>query len=122
MPLSSNGCPARSSAPLARLVMSELTTISVIGVLTSLSWLRKRSTIGNLPRGTRYADFIQNPSKGLVTALIDEICFIQYVAVQPGTTMRAGYPFQCGSGASFICHAISVFSSIAFHTGSDFLK
>ena len=29
-------------------------------------------------------------------------CFIQYVPVQPGTTRRAGAPFQCGSGAPFI--------------------
>ena len=72
------------------LVISELTTISVIGVLASVSWLMKRSTSGNLPRGMRYADLTQNPSKGLLTALIDVRCFIQYVPVHPGTTMRAG--------------------------------
>ena len=63
--------------PLETLVMIELTTISVIGVLTSVSWEMKRSTTGNFPRGMRYADLTQKPSKGLVTALIDVNCFIQ---------------------------------------------
>ena len=36
--------------------------------------------------------------------------------------MRAGKPFQCGSGSPFISHAISVFSSSAFQTGMLFTK
>src|SRR6266436_75541 len=102
MPLTSNGRPAGSDCALATLVISELTTISVIGVLTSVSWLMNRSISGNLPRGMRYADFTQKPSNGFVIALIDVSCFIQYVAVQPGTTMRAGKPFQCGRASPFI--------------------
>src|SRR5439155_9038861 len=74
------------------------------------------------PRGMRYADFTQNPSNGFVTALIDVTCFIQYVPVQPGTTIRAGKPFQCGSGAPFISYATKVFSSSAFHAGIDLTK
>ena len=102
MPLMSSGRPADTDSPLVMLVISELTTISVIGVLTSVSWVTKRSISGNFPRGMRYADFTQNPSNGFVTALIDVTCFIQYVPVQPGTTILAGKPFQCGSGAPFI--------------------
>ena len=36
--------------------------------------------------------------------------------------MRAGAPFQCGSGSPFISQAISVFSSIAFQAGMLFTK
>ena len=57
-----------------------------------------------------------------MTAWIEVTCFIQYVAVQPGTTTRSGYPFQCGSAAPFISYASIVFSSTAFHTGTLFTK
>ena len=61
-------------------VMSELTTISVIGVDASFSCVRKRSANANLPFGTRYAVFIQNVASGLSSASIDVSIFIQYVA------------------------------------------
>src|SRR5437899_8741051 len=102
--------PVFTLAPSRWLVITELTTISVIGVLAAFSWLMKRSRSGNLPTGTRYAGFIQNPPCGLVNELIAMTCFIQYVPVQPGTTIRAGKPFQCGSGCPFISYATMVVS------------
>ena len=45
--------PAFTLSPLRWLVISELTTISVMGVLAAFSWLIKRSLTGNLPTGMR---------------------------------------------------------------------
>src|SRR5882672_9479245 len=102
MPFTSNARPTGTSCPGATLVMIELTTISVIGSLASVICDPKCSISGNLLLGIRYAVLTQKLSKGLLIALIDVTCFIQYVPVQPATTMRAGKPFQCGSGSPFI--------------------
>ncbi len=83
-------------------MMIELTTISVIGSLASVICEAKCSTSGKRLVGIRYAALTQKLSKGLLIALIEVTCFIQYVPVQPATTMRAGKPFQCGSGSPFI--------------------
>src|ERR1051326_1317740 len=77
---------------------------------------------GNLPRGTRYAVFIQKLDSGVDIALTDTCCLTQYVPVQPGTMSRAGKPFHCGRGRPFISKAMSVFASIATSTGSDLTK
>ena len=77
MPLTSSGLRMGTRAPSAGLVTSELTTISVIGVLLSVSCDTKRSTKGNLPLGIRYPGFIQKFSSGLVIRLIEVRCFIQ---------------------------------------------
>ena len=54
MPFTSTRCPRAQLLPVARaFVISELTTISVIGVLVSVSCERNRSTTGNLPFGMR---------------------------------------------------------------------
>ncbi len=42
------------------------------------------------------------PRRPRVATSIEARCLTQYVPVQPGTTRRTGYPFQCGSGAPFI--------------------
>ena len=52
MPLTAT-LPAFTLSPSRWLVISELTTISVIGVLAAFSWVMKRSRSGNLPTGTR---------------------------------------------------------------------
>ena len=44
--------------------MREFTRISVIGVVSGVSWLAKRVP-GKAPVGMRYAPFIQKPSKAL---------------------------------------------------------
>lgn len=82
--------------------MSELTTISVIGSLTAVICEAKCSTKGKRLDGMRYAVLTQKLSNGLVTALIEAMCFTQYVPVQPAARMRARKPFQCGSGSPFI--------------------
>src|SRR5438093_12324244 len=97
MPLTTRGRPTGTLWPAVRLVMIELTTISVIGSLASVICDAKCSTIGKRLVGIRYPVFTQKLSNGLLIALIDVTCFIQYVPVQPGTMMRAGKPFQCGS-------------------------
>ena len=52
-PATVTASPCRTFLPFSGLVISELTTISVIGVLASVSWLTKRSMIGNFPFGIR---------------------------------------------------------------------
>src|SRR4030095_9738975 len=102
MPLTSNGRPTGTCCPALKVVMIECTTISVIGSFASVICDAKCSTIGKRLVGIRYPVFTQKLSNGLLIALIDVTCFIQYVPVQPGTTIRAGKPFQWGSGSPVI--------------------
>src|SRR6202142_3140906 len=104
IPLTVMGGPEGNRPPSAILVMREFTRISVIGVVVSDSCDVNRSMTGNLLFGMRYAVFIQKPASGWDSARMLVTCFIQSVAVQPGTTMRAGNPFQSGSGAPFISY------------------
>jgi len=53
MPFTTSGAPAFTFCPSVTLVISELTTISVIGVFSAVSWLVNRSTVENLPFGMR---------------------------------------------------------------------
>src|SRR5262249_11928895 len=74
VPPPATGRPAGTRAPWPWLVISELTTISVIGVLTAVSCDTKRATTGKRPSGTRYAAAIQKPDCGLVSAAIEVTC------------------------------------------------
>ena len=48
-----SGAPAFTSLPSSWLVISEFTTISLIGVLTSVSWEGNRANSGKRPSGIR---------------------------------------------------------------------
>ena len=68
-PLTVIGCPRAIFCPRTSEVISELTTIVVIGSFASLSCDAKLGVL-NLPRGSRYAVLIQKLPSGLDETLM----------------------------------------------------
>src|SRR3954470_15868160 len=90
-PLTRSGWARFKRWPLRRVVMSEFTTIVVIGSLVAPTCDSKLGVL-NLPLGKRYAALTQKFFSGGATMRALVSCFPRYVPVQPATPRRAGPP------------------------------
>src|SRR5512135_419794 len=90
MPIISTGLFRTSSVVSEGSTIRDLVVILLMGIVVFGA-----APAGTQPQslsGIRYADFTQNPSKGLVRTAMLLRDFTQYVAYQPGTISLAGKP------------------------------